>query len=161
MDGVVDRTDVKSCISSLNMAVCAEKWKSKEKYGGVYLGVKAFFLLVVEVMELNSCFWLSLSFCVGVLSSLHPLILSLSPCSPLLCFPILPPSLHPPPPLFSPPSCVPILPPFFAAACCLARWSFGSPKCWCRCLSALRTSSMWCYVTPTGGVRMFWAGCRS
>lgn len=39
--------------------------------------------------------------------------------------------------------------------------TFGSPKCWCRCRSALRTSSMWCYATLTGLVRTFWAGCRS
>ena len=45
-------------------------------------------------------------------------------------------------------------------SCCLARRSLVSPRCWCRCLLALQTSSTWCCVTPTGGVLMFGAGCR-
>ncbi len=120
-----------------------------------------FFLLVVKMMVLKSCFWLGFSFWVGVFSSPPPLILSFI----FFLFPPMFPctfsfssSSHP---LSSPTILCPNPSSLFAAACCLARWSFGSPKCWCRCLSALQTFSMWCYVMPTGGVRMFWAGYRS
>lgn len=69
--------------------------------------------------------------------------------SPLLSSPVPPPSLHRLP-LFSLSACPPSL-----------AGPFNSPKCWCRCRSALQTSSTWCYATPTGGGRTCGAGCRS
>lgn len=102
---------------------------------------------------------------VSLLASLFVLVFSTFSSLPLLSssfmFPCTSSFSSLPPSVFSPSVSCPNPASLSPFACCLARWFFGSPKCRCQCRSALQTSSMWCYATSTGGVLMFWAGCRS